>query len=170
MRIVARVAWAALLVLLGPFFGSVMAGSSQSSSKETVTSESMTSETVTSSDSEDASWSADPQVRRGRYLVHEVARCVECHSPRDRSGKLQQDRLLEGGPIPFENPFDGPRWAFQAPYIKNMPGYTEAELVRLLMTGVRRSGDRPAAPMPQYRMEREDALAIWAYLKTPADG
>lgn len=107
---------------------------------------------------------------RGRYLVHQVAMCVECHSPRDRFGRLQQDRLLHGGPIPFTNPFEGPRWAFQAPYIEKMPGYTKEEFVVLLMTGVRRGGDRPAAPMPQYRMDRSDAEAIWEYLRSPDAG
>ena len=36
------------------------------------------------------------EVERGRYLVHHVAMCVQCHSPRDRYGELEQNRLLRG--------------------------------------------------------------------------
>lgn len=109
---------------------------------------------------------ADSRIEHGRYLVHEVAMCVQCHSPRDRRGVLIEERLLEGGPIPFKNPFQGARWAFEAPHIANLVGYTEEEVVHLLTQGIRRTGDRPAAPMPPFRMTREDAQAIWAYLQS----
>jgi len=31
------------------------------------------------------------EVERGRYLVEEVAKCPECHTPRDGLGELQAD-------------------------------------------------------------------------------
>lgn len=35
-------------------------------------------------------------VARGRYLVHHVAACVECHTPRDVVGRLDEVLLLSG--------------------------------------------------------------------------
>lgn len=106
------------------------------------------------------------RVERGRYLVHHVAMCVQCHSPRDRRGELLDQRLLEGGPVPVESPYTGPRWAFTAPHLKRVPGYTEEEFVRLLRMGLTRNGTRPLAPMPPFRMTEEDARAIWSYLRS----
>jgi mono/diheme cytochrome c family protein len=106
------------------------------------------------------------QTERGRYLAHHVAMCVQCHSPRDRTGELLGERLFEGGPVPVESPFVGPRWAFMAPSIQRVPGYTEVEFVRLLGEGVTRNGTRPLPPMPPFRMTEEDARAIWSYLRS----
>ncbi|HVS65212.1 MAG TPA: c-type cytochrome [Thermoanaerobaculia bacterium] len=109
---------------------------------------------------------APDRVERGRYLVHHVAMCVQCHSPRDRRGELLEQRLLEGGPVPVESPYTGPRWAFMAPHLKRVPGYTEEEFVRLLRIGLTRNETRPLAPMPPFRMTEEDARAIWSYLRS----
>ena len=107
------------------------------------------------------------QIERGRYLVHEASMCVQCHSPRDRQGDLDESRLLTGGAIPFKAPWPGAqRWAFQAPNLRNALGYTEQEWVTFLTTGVRPSGDMPRPPMPPYRMTADDAQAIYAYLQS----
>ncbi len=105
------------------------------------------------------------QSERGRYLVHSVAMCVQCHSPRNQKGELRTDRLLTGGAVPVTNPFVGPRWAYTAPNLINLPGYTEEQFVTLLTTGIRPAGDQPRAPMPPFRMTAEDARAIWTYLR-----
>ncbi len=39
------------------------------------------------------------EVERGRYLVEEVAKCAECHTPRDGRGELREDAWLRGAPI-----------------------------------------------------------------------
>jgi hypothetical protein len=106
------------------------------------------------------------QHERGRYLVHHVAMCVQCHSPRDRNGQLQQDRLLRGASVPVESPFLGPRWAFNAPNIVRAPGYDRESFVRLLTTGATNQGRPARSPMPPYRMTREDAEAVWTYLRS----
>ena len=36
------------------------------------------------------------RVEHGRYLVHHVAMCVECHTPRTERGDLVMGRLLQG--------------------------------------------------------------------------
>jgi hypothetical protein len=105
-------------------------------------------------------------VERGRYLVHQASMCVQCHSPRDRQGELKTDRLLTGGSVPVTNPYEGARWAFHAPNLIRAPGYTEAEFLRLLQTGIRPDGTRPRSPMPPYRMSEGDARAIYLYLNS----
>lgn len=107
------------------------------------------------------------QIERGRYLAMSVAKCVECHSPHNRKGDLEPTRLFSGQAIPFTSPFpEGPKWAFQAPAIKRLPGWSTEAFVTLLMTGRRPNGRMPSAPMPQFQMSREDAEAIAAYLKS----
>jgi len=106
----------------------------------------------------------DPRIERGRYLVHEVAMCVQCHSPRDANGELIAERLLRGEAIPFSSPYPSQRWAFRAPAIAGLPGYSKADGVRLLMTGLTPSGKTPLPPMPPFRMTKEDAEAVVEYL------
>src|SRR5438093_532176 len=77
---------------------------------------------------------------RGEYLVHSVAMCVQCHSPRDDKGQLIKENLFEGGPIPVPAPARGPEWATTAPNIKGLPGSTDEEEIRLLTTGINRRG------------------------------
>jgi hypothetical protein len=57
-------------------------------------------------------------------------------------------------------------WPLQAPRIAGaLPG-TDAEMVTLLTTGVWRTGTYLRPPMPQFRMSRQDAESVVAYLKT----
>lgn len=105
-------------------------------------------------------------VERGRYLVHRVALCIQCHSPRDENGKLLETQLLTGARIPVDSPFPGQPWAYHAPNIRGMLGYTDEEGVRLLTQGITRNGTPPKPPMQQFHMTREDARAVVAYLKS----
>ena len=107
-----------------------------------------------------------PLAERGRYLVHDVALCVQCHSPRDEDGNLLETKLLTGARIPFDSPFAGRAWAYQAPNIRGLIGYTEAEGVRLLTEGITRGGTPPKPPMQQFHMTPEDARSVVAYLKS----
>ena len=106
------------------------------------------------------------QVERGEYLVHSASMCVQCHSPRDRFGALRSDRLLTGGAVPVKSPYAGPRWAFQAPNLRNLPGYDAEDFLQLMQTGKRTDGTSPRLPMPPFRMSAADAEAVYAYLKS----
>lgn len=107
----------------------------------------------------------DP-VARGEYLVNSVAMCAQCHTPRDARGELVPSRLLEGAPVPVSSPYPNDQWAYAAPRIAGLSPWTEEQIVTLLTTGARPTGERPKPPMPPFRMSREDAEAVVAYLKT----
>ena len=103
---------------------------------------------------------------RGKYLVEDVAVCSTCHTPRDESGAPDHGRWLLGGPVPFApaKPVEG--WADVAPRIAGLPPGTDEQFLRLMMTGISRTGNPPRQPMPQFRLTRSDAEAVLAYLKS----
>jgi mono/diheme cytochrome c family protein len=103
-------------------------------------------------------------VARGKYLVEQVAMCVDCHSPRNERGEFIRERWLHGAPLDFKNTVPMPKWAEAAPPLAGLPGWSEKDLVTLLTTGKDQKGELPDPPMPQYRMNREDATAVAAYL------
>src|SRR4051812_16166439 len=43
-------------------------------------------------------------VVRGDYLVHNVAMCVQCHTPRTHDGTLLMNQQLQGAPMPVSSP------------------------------------------------------------------
>ena len=98
-------------------------------------------------------------IERGRYLVHEVAMCVQCHTPRDQQGRLIMERQLEGAPIPVASPYPGMAWAFESAPLAGLPGFTQQDLITLLTTGARPDGRVPRPPMPPFRLSRSDAAA-----------
>ena len=109
----------------------------------------------------------DNLVSRGKYIVEDVAMCVECHTPRDDRGRLIEGENLKGAPVPVKPPeYPQIKWAPRAPAIAGMIGYTEQEGVRLLTSGETRDGRVPDPPMPPFRMSVRDAEAVVAYLKS----
>ena len=106
-------------------------------------------------------------VTRGKYIVEDVAMCIECHTPRDESGNLIRDEYLDGAPVPVKAPpYPEFNWALKAPAIAGLIGYTKEQGVRLLTSGVTRDGRVPNPPMPPFRMSVRDAEAVVAYLKS----
>lgn len=103
---------------------------------------------------------------RGRYIAHHVAMCVQCHTPRGADGQLLLDRAFEGAPIPVSKPPQWSAWAEFAPRIAGLPQYTEEQMVTLLTTGVGREGKPLRSPMPSFRLTRQDAADVTAYLKS----
>lgn len=106
-------------------------------------------------------------IEQGKYLVHDVAKCVVCHSPKDNNGNVIKSRLLQGAPIPVDNPYPNQPWAFRAPELAGLPGGWNAEsLVTFLTTGKTPTGHAIRWPMPSFRMKKEDAQAVVAYLQS----
>jgi mono/diheme cytochrome c family protein len=105
-------------------------------------------------------------VQRGKYLVEEVAKCAECHTPRDARGNLDPNAWLQGAPIwitpvrPIQN------WADQVPALAGLPSYTDEQMERVLEKGIGPQGEALRPPMHIYHMTPADAKAIIAYLKS----
>jgi mono/diheme cytochrome c family protein len=105
--------------------------------------------------------------QRGAYIAQQVAMCVQCHSPRDERGALIDAQKFGGGKIPSAPAWAASGdWAFVAPRIAGLSGYTVEQGVRLLTEGRTRSGRVPRAPMPPFRMAPQDAADVVAYLKS----
>jgi mono/diheme cytochrome c family protein len=106
------------------------------------------------------------RVARGEYLATRVAMCVQCHTPRNLRGELERSKLLQGAPIPVASPYPNEPWAYAAPRLAGLAPWTEEQIVTLLTTGARPTGERPRPPMPPFRLTREDAEAVVAYLES----
>jgi mono/diheme cytochrome c family protein len=106
-------------------------------------------------------------IKRGAYLANEVARCGDCHTPRDAKGKLDMSRHLQGAPIWFKPKVKTRgEWEDKAPDITSSGKagkWGEARMVKFLSTG-----ERSDAPMPAYRLSVDDARAMTAYLRSLA--
>jgi mono/diheme cytochrome c family protein len=105
-------------------------------------------------------------IERGKYIVEGVAMCERCHTQRDENGKPDRGRWLHGGPTQTRPTYPSPNWAIVEPRIAGAPPGTDAEFIMLLTTGISRTGKPPDPPMPPFRMTRDDAEAVLAYLKS----
>lgn len=97
---------------------------------------------------------------RGKYLVAEVAKCGDCHTPLTREGKPNAAKLLKGARIKNATAPDitssGDLWAH----------WKEEGFRRFLEAGVEPSGRPAKHPMPQFQLRPDDAAAIVQYLQT----
>src|SRR4029077_11691702 len=93
-----------------------------------------------------ASLAADPAQReRGRYIAHDVAMCVQCHTPRDASGARIDEEEFIGAASPVAAPSfiaDG-AWCVTTPRIAGLPCFTDDEAVELFMNGARLGRHQP---------------------------
>jgi mono/diheme cytochrome c family protein len=116
---------------------------------------------------------ADSPAERGDYLVNTILACGSCHTPRDADGKAITDRAFSGGLT-----FATPAFAATAPNITpdvetGIGSWSDAELKRALVEGVRPDHGRLAgvplaAIMPAnfYKVLLPDDLdAIVVYLR-----
>lgn len=106
------------------------------------------------------------EIEHGRYLVEEVAKCTECHTPRNAKGELDHSAWLQGAPIWIMPVRPIPNWADHAPALAGFPSFTEEEGERVLEKGIGPEGEVLRPPMHIYHMNHADAKAIIAYLKS----
>src|SRR3954452_20169523 len=92
--------------------------------------------------------SGETLVERGAYLVNSVMVCHNCHTPRGPQG-LDLSRALSGGSQVFDEP------AFKVSGSNTTPdkdtgigSWTDAELKRFLVSGVRPNGTRVPPIIP----------------------
>lgn len=106
------------------------------------------------------------EVERGRYLVEEVAKCPECHTPRKPNGELDGEAWLQGAPIWIRPIANIQPWADHAPALAGLPSFTDVQVERVLEQGTGPNGEALRAPMHIYHISHLDATAIIAYLKS----
>jgi RNA polymerase sigma factor (sigma-70 family) len=104
-------------------------------------------------------------VKRGDYLVNQVARCGDCHTPRNSKGELDLSRHLQGAPTWFT-----PKTKFKRELAERAPDITatgragkwsEDKMVKFLS-----NAEKVNPPMPAYNLAVEDAQAVTAYLRS----
>jgi mono/diheme cytochrome c family protein len=109
-------------------------------------------------------------IKRGEYLVEEIAECGECHSPRNERGELRRDAWLRGARIWIQPVKPNPNWADRAPALAGLPSFTERQVEYVLENGTGPNGEELHPPMHIYHMNHADAKAIAAYLKSLPQG
>ena len=108
-------------------------------------------------------------IKHGEYLVTEVAHCGHCHTPQDAKGQPDQTRLLQGATLPFLPKEKTTNWAGKSPDItrSGLAGeWSEADMIKFLTTGLNPEDMKSMAPMPVFRLHKEDARAVALYLKS----
>jgi hypothetical protein len=110
------------------------------------------------------------EIERGRYLVEEVAKCAECHTPRNERGELRADAWMKGASIWIRPVAHIANWADNAPPLAGFPSFTEEQGERILEKGTGPEGEELRPPMHIYHMKHEDAKAIIVYLRSMPRG
>jgi mono/diheme cytochrome c family protein len=106
------------------------------------------------------------QIKRGKYLAEEVARCSECHTPRDAEGNLDNSRALQGAPVWIVPVHPDQHWAQQAPPLAGFAAYSESDGEAILEKGQGPNGVLIRPPMHIYHLNHQDAVDIIAYLRS----
>ena len=112
------------------------------------------------------------RIERGRYLAHNVAQCVDCHSTRDWSrfaAPIVPGTEGKGGEA-FDQKLGFPG-KYYAPNLTphHLKDWSDGELLRAITSGVSRD-NRPLFPIMPYlsfgKMDREDIYSIIAYIRS----
>jgi mono/diheme cytochrome c family protein len=106
------------------------------------------------------------QIQRGEYLVKAIGQCADCHTPFTPTGAFVMNKWLQGKKLEFGPLVPIPIWANTSPNIAGLDGWDTEKAVQFLMTGLTPNGQPARPPMPQYKMNRADAEAVVAYLKS----
>ncbi len=109
---------------------------------------------------------AQAQIAHGEYLVKAVGQCGDCHSPMNDKGEFVMDKWLQGKKLEFWPLVPMPAWTDTSPNIAGLAGWDQTKAVAFFMTGLAPNGQPARPPMPQYHMNRADAEAVVAYLKS----
>jgi mono/diheme cytochrome c family protein len=112
----------------------------------------------------------ETRLERGKYLVEEVSRCQECHTPTLPDGSFDKANWMKGATLvgipakPIED------WHQKAPDItstsKLWTNWKFEGFVAFLQTAKNPRGHKAGPPMPAYTIKTEDAEAMAAYLKS----
>ena len=113
---------------------------------------------------------AQSPVERGSYLVNGILTCGNCHTPRGPGGVWDMSKQLSGGPRTWDEATFKVKAANITPDLETGIGkWSDAEIKRSLLTGVRPDGTQIAPMMPYGFYEvftPADIDAVVAYLKS----
>jgi mono/diheme cytochrome c family protein len=117
-----------------------------------------------------SAFAQDDKAARGKYLVEEVAKCQDCHTPKMQDGTPMKTATLRGTTLNFAAAVPIPGWRTLSPDITPQGAlwkrWGEDGILKFLQTGKGPRGNKPGPPMPAYNLKPDDAEAIVAYLKT----
>jgi mono/diheme cytochrome c family protein len=112
----------------------------------------------------------DAKIERGKYLVEEVARCQECHTPKTESGEFDKTQWMKGATLVGVPATPVKGWHQKSPDITSTSAlWTRWQVEgfsKFLQTAKNPRGGAAGPPMPAYMMKAEDADAVAAYLKS----
>ena len=109
-------------------------------------------------------------VAYGKYLVEDVAKCQECHTPKMENGDLDRSKWLKGAVLDFAPLRPVKDWHKTSPDLTSnsrlWAKWGEATFLKFMQTGLTPKGTPAAPPMPAYKLNAKDAEAVLEYLKS----
>jgi mono/diheme cytochrome c family protein len=110
-------------------------------------------------------------LERGKYLVEEVGRCQECHTPRTETGEFDRTHWMKSVTLIGVPPAPAPAgWHQKSPDLTSTSAlwtrWGQDGFSKFLQTAKNPRGGKAGPPMPAYMLKTEDADAIAAYLKS----
>jgi mono/diheme cytochrome c family protein len=112
----------------------------------------------------------DTAIARGKYLVEEVSKCQDCHTPKTATGEPDKSKWLKGAVLSFKPMSEVPKWHPGAPDLTSTSALWQRwgmdGMVKFLETGKNPRGNAADPPMPAYTLTHDDAVAIATYLKS----
>jgi mono/diheme cytochrome c family protein len=112
----------------------------------------------------------DAKIERGKYLVEEVGRCQECHTPKTDTGELDRTKWMKGATLIGVPSAPVADWHQKSPDITSTSAlwtrWGQDGFSKFLQTAKNPRGGKAGPPMPAYMLKAEDADAMAAYLKS----
>jgi mono/diheme cytochrome c family protein len=112
----------------------------------------------------------DANIERGKYLVEEVGRCQECHTPRTETGAFDRAQWMKGATLIGVPAAPVAGWHQKSPDLTSTSAlwtrWGQDGFSKFLQTAKNPRGGSAGPPMPAYTMKAEDADAMAAYLKS----
>ena len=112
----------------------------------------------------------DAKAARGKYLVEEVARCQECHTPKTETGEFDRTKWMKGATLGATPSAPIADWHQRSPDITSTSAlwtrWGQDGVVTFLQTARNPRGGKAGPPMPAYTVSADDAEAVAAYLKS----
>jgi mono/diheme cytochrome c family protein len=112
----------------------------------------------------------DAKMQRGKYLVEEVARCQECHTPKVEGGAFDKTKWLKGAKLEVAPIGTIAGWHATSPDLTSTSAlwtrWGQDGVTKFLETAKNPRGGKADPPMPAYMMSHDDADAIATYLKS----